>query len=240
MLRPLFAPSRIAALAIIFVVTLVLVLSATSLPTSGVGSSKAIHKIKETAQSAANNICNNDSPLFGRPTISDSFRRLYGSILHPISSHTYTDANDKVFEIKEDADAPWWDRPLGKDVLIVDIDTRMPNGTNELWNEAPLNWEKMMDNNGDGGMISASFMNHFLYCKHTHPFQMNRGRILMRSSPNTRLRLPLLQRARIKRPSQHMGEATCAAGTPPLIPICHLHRRRRHHPPSRSPIRMDV
>jgi hypothetical protein len=164
MRRPLFALSRIAVLTGIFIVTLVLVLSAASVHDG----SKTLHKIKKTAQSAANNICNNDSPLCGRPTISNSFRRLYGSILHPISSRAYTDADDKLFEIKEDADAPWWTKPLGKEVLIVDIDTRMPNGTNELWNEAPLNWETMMDNKGDGGMISASFMNHFLYCKQTY------------------------------------------------------------------------
>jgi hypothetical protein len=164
MLRPSFALSRIAALTIIFIVTLVLILSAATLHT-GLGDSKAVHNFK----SAANTICNNDRPLFGEPTISDSFRRLYGSISHPISAHTYTDANEKVFEIKEDADAPWWDKPLGKDVLIVDIDTRMPNGTNELWNEAPLNWETMMEKNEDGGMISASFMNHFLYCNYGYP-----------------------------------------------------------------------
>jgi hypothetical protein len=151
--RPFFALSRLVVLTVIFGITLVLVLSAASLH----GGSKTIHKLKKTAQSAANNVC------IGRPTISDSFRRLYGSILHPISSRTYTDVTDKLFEIKEDADAPWWDAPLGKDVLVVDIDTRMPNGSNELWNEAHLNWETM--DQGDGGMISASFMNHFLYCK---------------------------------------------------------------------------
>jgi hypothetical protein len=161
MRRPRFALSRIALLTIIFFITLVLVLSAASLDTG----SRTVHNIKKTAQSAATNIYNHDSPLFGKPTISNSFRRLYGSILHPISSRAYTDADDKLFEIKEDADAPWWTRPLGKEVLIVDIDTRVPNGTNELFNEAPLNWETMMDNHGDGGRISASFMNHFLYCK---------------------------------------------------------------------------
>jgi hypothetical protein len=55
-------------------------------------------------------------------------------------------------------------------VLIVDIDTRVPNGPNELWHDGRMNWESLSDQ-GDGGMVSASFMNHFLYCKYNGPHQ---------------------------------------------------------------------
>ena len=156
---PLLALNRVAALVVAFVVIFIFILTTASLHDG----KKTIHKIKESAQSAANNICNNDRPLFGKPTITDSFLKLYEAIHHPISSPTYIDAFGKMFDVKEDA--PWWEEPLRNQILIVDIDTRVPNGPNELWNDKRLNWESMKDE-GDGGMVSASFMNHFLYCKY--------------------------------------------------------------------------
>jgi hypothetical protein len=153
---PLLALNRIAALTVALVVVLIFILSTASLHHG----SETMQKIKDKAQSAANNMCNNDRPLFGKPTISDSFLRLYEAIRYPINAPTYTDASGKVFDVKEDA--PWWNEPLRNQILIVDIDTRVPNGPNELWNSARMDWEKLNDE-GDGGMVSASFMNHFLY-----------------------------------------------------------------------------
>jgi hypothetical protein len=55
---------------------------------------------------------------------------------------------------------------LGKDVLIIDIDTRQPTGYNQILNTTKLNWEKL----GDGkymddniGLTSSAIFNHYLY-----------------------------------------------------------------------------
>lgn len=45
------------------------------------------------------------------------------------------------------------------------MDTRPANGSNQLYDtESKLNWETM-DAKEDGGMVSAAFMNHFLYAQ---------------------------------------------------------------------------
>jgi hypothetical protein len=97
-----------------------------------------------------------------RPTIRDAFQTLYDAIRHPVAADSYTDAYGNVFEIKPDG--PYWTEPLKEKILIVDIDTRVPQGENELWSKGRMNWETLKEE-GDGGMISASQMNHFLYGK---------------------------------------------------------------------------
>jgi hypothetical protein len=157
---PLLALNRVAALVVAFVVIFVFIITTASLHSHS--GKQTLHKIKDKAQSTANNFCNNDRPLFGKPTITDSLLRLYEAIAHPISSPAYTDPYGKEFEIHPEA--PWWHEPLRNQVLIVDIDTRVPNKKNELWNDKRMNWEAMASE-GDGGMVSAAFMNHFLYCR---------------------------------------------------------------------------
>ncbi|KAH7383747.1 hypothetical protein BKA66DRAFT_417531 [Pyrenochaeta sp. MPI-SDFR-AT-0127] len=155
---PIISVHKIGVLSVAFVVICVFIFSMTNIHEG----TKVVEKIKETAKETANNICNNDRPVFGSPTISDSLLRLFESVRHSIPASTYTDASGKVFEVKEDA--PYWREPLRNEILIVDIDTRVPQGPNELWNDGRLNWEEMAEE-GDGGMVSASFMNHFLYAK---------------------------------------------------------------------------
>jgi hypothetical protein len=106
------------------------------------------------------------------------FARLYDRIRHPIGAANYTDAYGAVFEIQDDR--PYWTKPLKNKILIVDIDTRVPQGPNELWNNGSMNWETLK-NEGDGGMISASQMNHFLYGK----YPKASATCLCTSGPNT-------------------------------------------------------
>jgi hypothetical protein len=89
-----------------------------------------------------------------------SFAKLYDSIRHPIGADTYIDASSHVFGIHDGG--PYWTESLGQNVLIVDIDTRVPQGPNEVWSNGSINWEALESDN-DGGMITASQMNHFLY-----------------------------------------------------------------------------
>ena len=155
---PVISFNRLAVISVVFVIICVLVLTTTSgLREHG---NKIVENLKDQAKEAANNVCNKDRPVFGKPTIGDSFQRLFEEITSPIASDVYIDATGKEYEVREDA--PWWKEPLGKEVLIVDIDTRVPNGKNELWSEGRMNWETLKKE-GSGGMVSASLMNHFLY-----------------------------------------------------------------------------
>jgi len=154
------AYNKLALVSGVFVIICLLVLSTTAgLHERG---SQVIEKIKESAKDTTNHLCNNDNPVFGQASLSDSFFKLYEPIRHPIVESTYTDAEGKVHGVKEDA--PWWTEPLKNQILIVDIDTRVPNKKGELWNKARMSWEKLSPE-GDGGMVSASFMNHFFYAQ---------------------------------------------------------------------------
>ncbi|EOA87895.1 hypothetical protein ACJQWK_08335 [Exserohilum turcicum] len=160
MAGPITAVNKLALASAVFVIICLLIFSTTT----GLRetSTKVVEQLKESAKETTNNLCNNDRPVFGKPSLSDSFFRLYEPIRYPVDEPTYTDASGKVHEVKEDA--PWWREPLRNQVLIVDIDTRIPDKENELWNEHRLNWETMKAE-GDGGMVSASFMNHFFYAQ---------------------------------------------------------------------------
>jgi hypothetical protein len=63
------------------------------------------------------------------------------------------------FKVKSN---PSWKEPLGSDVLIIDMDTRWPDGDNEVFGKGKLNWENVTGNEG-GSMLTASVLNHFMY-----------------------------------------------------------------------------
>jgi hypothetical protein len=65
--------------------------------------------------------------------------KLYDAIRHPVATDAYTDVHGNVFEIQEDG--PHWTKPLKHNVLVVDVDTRAPDDTNELWNNGSMSWE---------------------------------------------------------------------------------------------------
>lgn len=96
-----------------------------------------------------------------KPSIPQTFYNFFETIRHPVTSTSYTDVQGNIFETR--GDGPWWTEPLGKKVLIVDIDTRLADGKNEIWNNGRLDWEHM--ENGGNGVLSASQMNHYLYGK---------------------------------------------------------------------------
>lgn len=108
---------------------------------------------------ASNTQLKHDHAKLENVPISNSLQRLFDAIRLPISAPSYTDDKGNTFEIEEEGS--WWDEPLKKQILIVDIDTRVPDKTNELWSEGSMDWEKLEETGG--GMLSASQMNHFLY-----------------------------------------------------------------------------
>jgi hypothetical protein len=96
-----------------------------------------------------------------RVSIPNTFHSFFDSLRHPVTAESYTDVQGNIFEVR--GDGPWWTEPLGNQVLIVDIDTRLPDSKNELWNDGRLDWEHI--ENGGNGVLSASQLNHYLYGK---------------------------------------------------------------------------
>lgn len=91
-----------------------------------------------------------------KPSIPQAFYNFFELLRHPVTATSYTDVQGNIFETR--GDGPWWTSSLGSQVLIVDIDTRLPDGKNELWNDGRLDWEHLSN-----GVLSSSQLNHYLY-----------------------------------------------------------------------------
>ena len=50
---------------------------------------------------------------------------------------------------------------MGKKILIVDIDTRVPTGENQILNSDTLDWDNLEMHGG--GLVSNAIMNHYIY-----------------------------------------------------------------------------
>ncbi|KAK5168495.1 hypothetical protein LTR04_006622 [Oleoguttula sp. CCFEE 6159] len=63
---------------------------------------------------------------------------------------------------------PIWHKPFGKEICIVDVDTRIPTGINQVFNKSRLDWEKLGDEkfmDAGLGRVSAGVLNHYLYAQ---------------------------------------------------------------------------
>lgn len=83
------------------------------------------------------------------PTI---IKALYSPILHPVDASNFTDEDGEVFRLQGE---PRFKKPLGKKVLILDIDSRPLTGDGQLMNEE-LKWKGMRP-------LSAGMLSHFMY-----------------------------------------------------------------------------
>ncbi|KAF1943292.1 hypothetical protein EJ02DRAFT_453387 [Clathrospora elynae] len=99
------------------------------------------------------------SPLRSpRPTLQDTITTLFEPIKHDSNNPVYIDPSGGFYKGGEKA---IWKRPLGKKVLIVDIDTRVPTGENQILNSEKLDWANL--NTVGGGLVSSAIVNHYLY-----------------------------------------------------------------------------
>jgi hypothetical protein len=93
------------------------------------------------------------TPVYVSPSTSDkisipnNFHTLFSSLRHPITADSYTDIQGNTFSTR--GNGPWWTEPLSNQIIVADIDTRLPSGPNELWNDGRLDWEKVQ-NYGNG------------------------------------------------------------------------------------------
>jgi hypothetical protein len=88
------------------------------------------------------------------PSISfeDAIRAIYAPLLHPIDAPFFVDPTDgQVYNTNQTI----WTEGLGKQLCIIDVDTRPLNETDQLMNE-DFNWQTISG-------VSVGMLNHYLY-----------------------------------------------------------------------------
>ncbi|GAB1312579.1 Nucleotide-diphospho-sugar transferase domain-containing protein [Madurella fahalii] len=89
---------------------------------------------------------------------SDLIFELYKPIKLPVTAKSYTDQRGNKFD---NGGREFWTTSMGRDILVVDIDTRNPNGKNELFNPDKIDWETVRASGS--GLLTVSHINHFIY-----------------------------------------------------------------------------
>lgn len=118
-----------------------------------------------------------------RPTTSrfaDLVSELYEPIKLPVTAESFVDQRGNRLD---NGGRKYWKKPLGKDILIVDIDTRLPSGTNDVFNGTKMDWEAVQASGS--GLLTVSHVNHFFYCKPCcpDPHSVLRGHVLCCLTP---------------------------------------------------------
>ncbi|KAF1919502.1 hypothetical protein BDU57DRAFT_536479 [Ampelomyces quisqualis] len=117
------------------------------------------HGYSTTYETVLRDPCRYSAPIksSAQPDLRAAVSSLFNSIKHDITNTEYRDASGKLFK----ANQTIWNKPLGKKILIVDIDTRVPNQDNQILNTETINFETLEMNGG--GLVSNAIMNHYLY-----------------------------------------------------------------------------
>ncbi|KAH7558989.1 hypothetical protein BM1_05126 [Bipolaris maydis] len=92
-------------------------------------------------------------------TLTDRERlaQIFQSVTHDPAARSYVDPAGKHYE----GGHPIWKKPLGRKILIVDIDTRAPTEKNNIFNPERMNWEALKKGGTD--LVSTGILNHYLY-----------------------------------------------------------------------------
>ncbi|KAH8912504.1 hypothetical protein BR93DRAFT_81816 [Coniochaeta sp. PMI_546] len=98
---------------------------------------------------------NHPAPAYG---LGDILFELYKPIKLPVTAESYTDQLGSKFD---NGHRNYWKEPMGKEILIVDIDTRNPDGKNGIFNANKIHWEAVEASGS--GLLTVSHLNHFIY-----------------------------------------------------------------------------
>lgn len=98
-------------------------------------------------------------PHYDPSHFGKTIHSLYAPIVHSVTAKKYVDFAGVEHRIEGE---PHWTKGLGKKVLIVDMDTRIPNGKNGVWNPEAMNYEALDAEDGTQ-MVSTALLNHFMY-----------------------------------------------------------------------------
>jgi hypothetical protein len=101
----------------------------------------------------------------------DLISELYKPIKVSVTADSYVDQRGNKFDT---GGRQHWKAPLGKDIVVVDIDTRIPLGENDVFNTTKtMDWEKV--HASGPGLLTVSHVNHFLYCEPARPPFVSHG-----------------------------------------------------------------
>ncbi|KAE9968345.1 hypothetical protein Vi05172_g5658 [Venturia inaequalis] len=87
-------------------------------------------------------------------SFEDAIRAIYAPMLHPIDAPEFIDPTDGEVYITNQT---IYTEGFGKNLCIIDVDTRPLNGTDELMSE-DFNWQSISG-------VSTGMLNHYLYAK---------------------------------------------------------------------------
>ncbi|KAF3045056.1 hypothetical protein E8E12_006607 [Didymella heteroderae] len=95
-----------------------------------------------------------------KSTIRDAIVALFDPIRIDPTHPEYLDSTGKYFA---GGSKTTWTESLKKRILVVDIDTRVPTGSNEILNPDTLDWNSLEMSGGQ--LVSNAVMNHYLYAQ---------------------------------------------------------------------------
>lgn len=79
---------------------------------------------------------------------------LYKPFIHHLDARTFTGDDQRTYALSQ---PPRFTRPLGKKVLLLDVDTRPMNEPGGMLN-IPMNYDELT-------LHAAGILNHYLYCR---------------------------------------------------------------------------
>lgn len=93
--------------------------------------------------------------------LRDAITAVFKTIKIDSTQHSYRDSKGKYFSGAHGNESTWT-QPLGKKVLIVDIDTRVPTGDHQILDPGKkIDWETLQSSGT--GLVSYAITNHYLY-----------------------------------------------------------------------------
>jgi hypothetical protein len=115
-----------------------------------------IDAIRDGAASAAQK----KRPSAPAPSLGHLVSELYKPIRLPVTATNYTDQQGKTYD---NGGRSHWNKPMGHGIVIVDIDTRIPKGKNDVFSPDKMDWTSVQALGT--GLTTVAHVNHFLYCK---------------------------------------------------------------------------
>lgn len=107
-------------------------------------------------------------------TIRDTIVALFDSIRIDPTQPRYRDSTGRYFK---GGSKITWTEPLKSKILIVDIDTRVPTGKNEILNPDILDWQSLGTTGGQ--LVSNAVMSHYLYAQiHGYDYKLYSARLI--------------------------------------------------------------
>lgn len=100
------------------------------------------------------NHSNHTAPAYG---LGPMLFELYKPIKLPVNAKSYSDQRGNIFDSRHN----YWTESMGKEILVVDIDTRNPDGENEIFNANKISWEAVQASGS--GLVTVSHVNHYIY-----------------------------------------------------------------------------